>query len=300
MGIEIGICHGYIADFSISVNLSEQTDITLPCIVKIQSADGVSLSVKSAVVANIFLSAIVVTVIVVTDREPFTEVRAITIECAIRIQDIFVYRDIICEDRIIISIADFRSLQFHAVHQLHEPVQLTAVCDLVYAVLVSISRRLIRSFAVCIRAEAVHIGMYLHIALGVAVECTAAFALALINLISAKYRISILTDGLTPDMENIAFLVRFCLGGLEEICHLAGLELCGGLAEGGGGYTFIHTNRIACEYIAIVVAVCDCAIKTVAAHAADLCTTRHIAAVCAVCDCTRVIHAAHAADFMIT
>ena len=143
---EIGIFHGHITNFCTGFSLSEQTDTILLCIIKIQSADGMSLSIKCAVVVNIFLIDIAVTVIAITDREPITEIALC--ESTVLVQDVFIYGNVRCKNGICFSIT--------SIYMLHEPVELTCICDLVHAVPVSISCRLILTAAI---TETVCIGI---------------------------------------------------------------------------------------------------------------------------------------------
>ena len=119
------------------------------------------------------------------------------------------------------------------------------------------------------------------------------------HLFAVQYRIGILTDGLTPDLAAVdCFAHSTAL--TKEVCHLAGLELCGGLSENIDVCAVFRADCITGEYSAVIVAVCDCARRIAAAHAADIIFICHTAAVCAVGDCARIIVAAHAADRIFT
>ena len=286
--------------------MSEQTNIILLCIVKIQSADGVTLSVKGTIITNTFLAAIAVTVVVITNREPCTEIALC--ESTVLLQDVFIYGDVRCENCVNIN-----SVLTTTVHHLHDPVELTCICDLVHAVAsrigcgfvvithqteaVLVFRMYTAGSIAAVHAGAVHEivtgAVLFHIVVGFL--CAVTVLVAIVHRHAIRHRVILHTEFLTPDFAGVEFLTHSAAL-TKEICHLTGLELCGGFAENIGGCAIIRTNCIAGEYITVKVTIDDHTFKIISAHASGSILIRHIATAYAVCDCAVIIVAAHAAD----
>ena len=99
----------------------KQSNITLRFTVKIQSANRMVLSIKYAFVRNIFFRSVTVSVIVISNREPFSYI--FTGFC----HGAFIHNNIIHQYRI----GGFVSIS--SIDIFHEPVEVTSICNLIYA-----------------------------------------------------------------------------------------------------------------------------------------------------------------------
>ena len=113
---EVGIQEAQVLDLA-AVDIAEETDIVLCCVVEVQTGDGLSVAVKGAGIIH---------ALAVTDGCPGTEIRAITVQGAVLVQDILVDLDVIHQ----LAVDGFTA----AVDLLGKPVELACVVDLVVAV----------------------------------------------------------------------------------------------------------------------------------------------------------------------
>ena len=117
----IGVDDTHILNGCVLVCLTKQTNKSLCFIVKIQSANRVILSIKCAIVINIFSYFIIASVILIPNREPFSY--AFTIFC----HGAFIHNNVIHQYRI----GGFVSIS--SIDIFHEPVEIACVCNLIYA-----------------------------------------------------------------------------------------------------------------------------------------------------------------------
>ena len=134
---DIGIRHTDIP-YGAAGYSTEQAHFVGFTIIEVQAADGKALAIEGA--------CVIVIVFAVSDGGPCSEIRAVTVECAVRSQHIFVDRDVVSQNAVDRGVT--------ADNLCGKPVEFTGIIDLVVAVGVRVISRLIY---IAVGAEAVFI-----------------------------------------------------------------------------------------------------------------------------------------------
>ena len=169
--VYIGIYNAYIRNTAGCANTSEQTDIACLWIIEIQSAYGITMSLKCA---QIFAA-------VITDRRPFLPVLSF---CALAACNItIIYGNILRKDRFYFIIS--------AVYLLCKPIKLTCVADFVNAAVILCCSIIIAAYFAKTVFIAVHMGIFIKLTIGVDKCGGVIFCIAVVDLSSAENGVSL-------------------------------------------------------------------------------------------------------------